>query len=446
MRMLLPQLAAYTWIDGFTAFAVVPLVLTILTALILWACSDIRLSRRKLCVCFVFFLVLRVLHEGVVAYGMSVSTAYRMGFTVLLWLYLLPRGLRRPLTLLHILAVYFVNDLITSLFLAALYPPDFAIPGTWAGTTLLSIPYALLPMLLSTALFSFLYHAARKRKWINTNFAFYAFAAIAAGVAIALPHLPLSNFFGPTTPVYTTDLALVLSLVISGLLLFMVVYFSSVHFQHRSQVKKNRSLQQQEHTYASLVADQRAYRHNLMNMLYGFEAPILSGDMEKIHAYYCAMVRKNYVINNENIIAVQNIHSSAVRGLLLAHMQQTQARELPFHLACAPLAAWCRIGDADCCALVGALLDNAEEAAAHAQSPFVSMTVCNAEDCLEIVIRNTFGPLPDMDAMQAEGYTTKAHEGGVGLDFARSLLQKHEKAQYHLFLQGQYIVQQLLLP
>jgi two-component system sensor histidine kinase AgrC len=119
---------------------------------------------------------------------------------------------------------------------------------------------------------------------------------------------------------------------------------------------------------------------------------------------------------------------------------------LPFHLFARPLQSWCRMKETDCCVLVGILLDNAREAAIKAAAPFVSVEVRNAEDMLEFVIRNTYASPPRVADLRRDGYTTKEGTGGVGLASARRILSRHSKAQLNTSVQGQYVVQQLLLP
>lgn len=135
----------------------------------------------------------------------------------------------------------------------------------------------------------------------------------------------------------------------------MLTIFVYTHIRYQRQAQTNSTLMQQQARYVSVVAEQRAYRHNLMNMLYGLDGQMLSGYMNQLRAYYDELVHKTRLINNENIVSLQQIHSDAVRSLLLRQMEKAQDQQLPFLLFAENLTKWMKIDESDCCTLLGIL-------------------------------------------------------------------------------------------
>lgn len=447
MNALLAELSQYAWLSGVVTYIFVPLALSAGGHLWVRAFVDIRWQPKRFVIVFAGMAIIRFVHQFIYPFGIAASTVFRLITMIpLSVLALTPQGTKRLYMMGQCLGFMLLNDVILAVCISTILPPNMQ-SSTWVNSDASVVPYMLFPMVVCSYAFSSIWRIARKKRIFQSDWMFYLFSIAAILVSVAFPFLPLAVEILPTDiPGGFTDLYFWVSILFSGLTIFLILYFTRAQIQYRRQLRENRTLRQQEQIYASIVAEQRSFRHNLMNMLYGMEGQILTGNMHTLHVYYDEMVRKTQLINNENIVSVQNLQSASVRGLFLAQMERAQAEHLPFYIAARPLHGWCRMSDADCCALLGVLLDNAREAARLAVAPFVSVEVRNEENMLEIVVRNTYAQTPDLDAMMLDGYTTKRVDNGVGLASARQLLSKHNQAQLQIDIQGQYVVQQLLLP
>ena len=94
--------------------------------------------------------------------------------------------------------------------------------------------------------------------------------------------------------------------------------------RYLQQLNRNETLEQQQAMIGSLLTNLRSFRHNTVNMLYGFEGAILSGDTGTIKSYYREMTEKCALVNNENIVALERIPNPAVSALLLRAVERAR--------------------------------------------------------------------------------------------------------------------------
>ncbi len=210
--------------------------------------------------------------------------------------------------------------------------------------------------------------------------------------------------------------------------------------------RRNESLASQQRIYDALLAETRAFRHNIANMLCGFEGALMTGKLDEIEAYYAEMAAKCARINNENIVALERIPRPAVAAMLLQKLGAAADESLPVYMLASPSLAWKGLPDSDMLQVLGVLIDNAMEAARGARSPYVAIEFDNVGDAMEIAVRNTYDPEAcDLSFLSGEARSNKPAHEGVGLEGARALMRKYPSAALNQIKRGRYIESLLLI-
>lgn len=216
--------------------------------------------------------------------------------------------------------------------------------------------------------------------------------------------------------------------------------------QYIRQLQRNDTLEQQRAISDSLLINLRYFRHNMINMLYGFEGMILSGELQKIKEYYRDITAKCALINNENIAALERISNPALNSLLLRALNRAREIDLPMNLYVQPkVMVSRRIKASDLCQVLGVLLDNAIEAASQAQERFVSVEIRNLNNVTEIIIKNTYTGKIQQSDLYSGMRSTKPGHTGEGLRSCHEIIQKSRRLHLNFFVTDQYVSAQLLL-
>ena len=249
-----------------------------------------------------------------------------------------------------------------------------------------------------------------------------------------------SGLFVELYGIYIALLVLIVLFLLIGLSYFMQ------DIRYLQQLRRNETLEQQQAMNASLLSNLRFFRHNTVNMLYGFEGAILSGDTGTIKSYYREMTEKCALVNNENIVALGRIANPAVSALLLRAVERARQENLPIQLY---VQNGLRIGkgmsDSDLCEVMGVLLDNAIEAALQADVKLVTVEMRNIDDAMELIVKNTYAGMVTEAQLLSSTSSTKAGHTGQGLQSVKSILKQNAKAFLNLQVGGQYVSMQLLV-
>ena len=225
-------------------------------------------------------------------------------------------------------------------------------------------------------------------------------------------------------------------LIIMTLLLLIGVSYVLQDIRSYQQSQENKTLLHQQSLQSLLLHDTRVFRHNISNLLYGFQGTLLSGDLTAIRQYYDHMTASLQMINNENVVALKRLPSQAVSTLLLNKIRQAGEEKIPFYATVSEDIRWFGLRDEEMAQVLGVLVDNAVEAARSATAPFVSFEARNNEEnALCIVIRNTYNP----ETTPSFGPTTKQGHDGLGLVSVRSIVKKHGNVLFNIYVRGRYV-------
>lgn len=285
--------------------------------------------------------------------------------------------------------------------------------------------------------------ASRRRLYFKVSMRLLALVLLGGGALYfsASYYIPLARDerFLEQNAVYTVQI------IISAGLLMVAVSYLAQDIRYIDQLRRNETLDRQRAVSQSMLKNLRFFRHNMINLLYGLEGVILNGSTEDIRAYYNEMEKRCALVNNENIIMLERLNQPAFSSVLLHATDAAAKRELPFSLYVQEgLKPAHGLNDAEICQVLGVLVDNALEAAAEAQDPFVLIEMRNVDGMLEVLVKNTFlGPVDEIQFRS--GSSSKPGHAGVGLASCYDLLEHRRGALLNVDVGGQYVRAQLLI-
>ena len=285
---------------------------------------------------------------------------------------------------------------------------------------------------------------ARRRRWLYTRCIIRGVLLVASAFTVfSLPQF----IFGPNSFAITTKNPAYLVLVTAvAIMLGVAISYMVQDIRYIIQLQRLNTLEQQQAISNSLLQNLRFFRHNMVNMLYGLEGVLISGDRDKVTAYYNEMREKCALVNNENILALERITNPSVSAILLHGVDKARQLNLPINLYVQEQVQFGRtLSDADLCQVLGVLLDNAIEAADKAEERHVTVELRNVDNSLEVIVKNTYAGEVSPEKLTIGGASTKEGHEGQGLRSCYHILSRRKGAFLNFWVTGQYVQAQLLL-
>ena len=308
----------------------------------------------------------------------------------------------------------------------------------------------LLPMLAVTLLVEAIIrhksmpNEARRRNWLYTRCIIRVILLVASAFTVfSMPQF----IFGPDSFAITTQNPAYLVLITAvAVMLSVAISYMVQDIRYIIQLQRLNTLEQQQAISNSLLQNLRFFRHNMVNMLYGLEGVLISGDRDKVTAYYKEMQEKCALVNNENILALERITHPSVSAILLHGVDKARQLNLPINLYVQEMVQFPRtLSDADLCQVLGVLLDNAIEAADKAEERHVTVELRNVDNSLEVIVKNTYAGEVSPEKLTIGGVSTKEGHEGQGLRSCYHILSRRKGAFLNFWVTGQYVQAQLLL-
>lgn len=283
------------------------------------------------------------------------------------------------------------------------------------------------------------------RRWLYTKVIIRLIALILLGgsalyfiATVLVPKIRIEKFVELSTE-YTMAF-----IIPAGLLLVAVSYLAQ-DIRYIDQLRRNETLERQRMISQSMLKNLRFFRHNMINMLYGLDGAILTGDTGDIRTYYREMERRCALVNNENIIALERMTIPALNAVLIRAIDQAREKELPFSLYVQEGLRPARsLSSGEMCQILGVLLDNALEAAGNSKEPFVLVEIRNVDGMQELIVKNTYSGTVDKAILRG-GNSTKRGHAGVGITSCYDILKRKRNAFLNYDVSGQYVRAQLLI-
>lgn len=193
-----------------------------------------------------------------------------------------------------------------------------------------------------------------------------------------------------------------------------------------------------------LMFELRRFRHDTLNILYGLNGFIETKNWDGLKNYFSEIQEQVKVIKDNNPFSIEKIKNLAVRGLLTAKLVAAQKSNITMHIEVDNDIKLDRrfMKDTDLCEVLGIYLDNAIEAAGKAANKRVSICVFEDNECISIIIENTYKDIPDLSRNKPK-LLTNGKERGLGLKLSEKIIGQYENVLHNTFVYQQIVIQEL---
>ena len=224
--------------------------------------------------------------------------------------------------------------------------------------------------------------------------------------------------------------------IMAVILLFFYIW---QNLQQYRLYTSNEALRNKNSVYQRVLDDTREFRHNISNLLYGFEGIILAGDVGAIKAYYYDIVKRSTRINNENADAMNRITHPALTALVHRKLELAETQEIPVFLNVDSGFSFDFLPNARLVEVMGNLLDNALEAARKSDAPCILLTMCSTPEYDEILLSNTYARDADLSFLSGQEISSKPSHQATGLASVRKTVAQFPGICFNEYLCGRYI-------
>ena len=219
----------------------------------------------------------------------------------------------------------------------------------------------------------------------------------------------------------------------------LVTLFALELAQQYMLYARNRTLINKNQAYQNILDSTREFRHNIANLIYGFEGVILTENIGDIKSYYANLARRCVLNNNENADALNHVSEPALTALLLRKLDEAREAEIPLYLSANGDFSFSGMQDAQLVEVLGVLLDNALEAARGSESPRVDVTLYSDEAYDSVLIANTYAEGSDLAFLSGAPVSSKAGHQATGLVSVKRLLKRVPEVCLNQYLRGRYV-------
>jgi PAS domain S-box-containing protein len=219
---------------------------------------------------------------------------------------------------------------------------------------------------------------------------------------------------------------------------------SSIKRDAKAAKETNEQLAMYIEENEKLMFELRRFRHNTLNILYGLNGFIETKNWDGLKNYFSEIQEQVKVIKDNNPFSIEKIKNLAVRGLLTAKLVAAQKSNVAMHIEVdSDIKLDGRfMKDIDLCEVLGIYLDNAIEAAGQATNKRVSICVFEDNECISIIIENTYKDMPDLSRNELKRLTNGT-ERGLGLKLSEQIIGQYENVLHNTFIYQQVVIQEL---
>ncbi|MBQ7942934.1 MAG: GHKL domain-containing protein [Lachnospiraceae bacterium] len=231
----------------------------------------------------------------------------------------------------------------------------------------------------------------------------------------------------------TTERAIILSMVVITLITILTIFLITKITKKSEEIMTNNLKMQQiemEHKQnqdmAIIVEDLRALRHDMNNHMSILQGLLEIEELEDAKTYLSNITKElstanSFIFTDNKILSV------------LLNNKISKAKQLGIQIEVELLSNTTPFSDSDLCAVVGNILENAIEAAAKHEEPYIYFSMRKENNQLLIQCDNTYAIAPVLE--RGNFVTTKADKAyhGIGTKTIRSVVEEyHGKTEFNV--------------
>ena len=242
------------------------------------------------------------------------------------------------------------------------------------------------------------------------------------------------------------------SFIASMLLCMSLFYFINIIIDTTNTLdltkQYNNKLELYNKTMQELIDTQRRTVHEFNNKMTVLNGYIKDKRYEDAEFFISKSLKETKNLDNT---LFKNIKNSGLKSLLLFKYAEIKDKNIGFELMVNKRIESLIVDSDDICKILGIFLDNAIEAAANSEKPFISLGIVKIEETISITIMNSIAS----EHIEKEsnfkekifevGYSKKGYNRGFGLSIAKDLIDRYKELSCVTEIKDGFFIQDLIV-
>ncbi len=217
--------------------------------------------------------------------------------------------------------------------------------------------------------------------------------------------------------------------------IIIISIFGMSYMRIRNKAKRRRIITSANYvaTYTGLLnklsLEEKLYREAIENTLNKVEQYLELEDMEslkKLDQSFSELSSNLDASTYKFLMSLMPLDHKVIKGILASKFSRIKNCGVNFEVSIGDGIEDLSIAPVDLSRMIGILLDNAIEAAVESERKHIVFIVTRNDNEIEILVKNTYFGLPDLNDLYKNGYSTKGKNRGQGLGSFKKIVNRHK--------------------
>lgn len=271
----------------------------------------------------------------------------------------------------------------------------------------------------------------------------YALNSLLAFIVLALQFF-IITFFNKIPFI----LIIIDSICIGTIYIFTILSNANKTILSNNAIQNLKQIKLYNQSLKILHDDIRAFKHDFSNIVQSIGGYITSNDMDGLKIYYSQLFDDCQKLNNLYVLSPEVINNPAIHSLLSSKYHKAEELGITVHLNIFINLNELNMKIYEFSRILGILIDNSIEAASECEEKIINIEIRNdfTRNRQLLIVENTYLEKNiDIERIFQKGFSSKAHNTGLGLWEVRKILNKNRNLNLHTSQDGHFFKQQLEL-
>lgn len=243
---------------------------------------------------------------------------------------------------------------------------------------------------------------------------------------------------------------ILINVFIICILVFVLLYFKENSDRNKLVMQYDKLLGHVQ-AYEKLIIEKNKDQHEYKNQLIILRELINKNNKKAFDYINELLETNNKEINYNWLTKLNNIPSGGLKGLIYYKISQMQEQGIDVYIDVSKnlgeenIWAICDRHLRDISRVIGVYIDNAIEAATHANKKYIIIEVELIDESIVFSFSNTYAGAVDITNIDTAGFSTKGKGKGYGLSLVKDIINKNNNLSQQKEINGIYYVQRLII-
>lgn len=258
----------------------------------------------------------------------------------------------------------------------------------------------------------------------------FSLETITCAILFILNIIQGENSGYPAEVIYFNTILFGVFFIITLIIFFFCLKIMQKNHDLSNAQREKESLEEYMKKLEDLYQDMRIFRHDYSNILSTMKYYIDNDDPQQLREYFQSKIlptSTKLADKDATIGKLSNIKLLELKGILYTKLIAAMNLDLNITLEIQEEINSISMEMIDLSTVVGALMDNAIEAAKESQPGNLSVALINTENSVIIIIANSTDDVPiPLDSIYEKDISSKPNHNGLGLYSVKTILEKYD--------------------